>query len=100
VFDAKQIAELRLFSGRTIDVPLVFIAGKNDWGPYQTPGALETMKSKARIRMLGVKWVERAGHWVQQEHPQEVTQLLVEFLREQALRSNPGDATTLLTRRE
>lgn len=84
MFDAKQIAELRLFSGRTIDVPLVFIAGKNDWGPYQTPGALETMKSKACMRMLGVKWVERAGHWVQQEHPQEITQLLVEFVREQA----------------
>jgi hypothetical protein len=37
VFDAKQIAELRLFSGRTIDVPSVFIAGKSNWGPYQTP---------------------------------------------------------------
>jgi hypothetical protein len=55
VFDAKQIAELGLFSGRTIDVPSVFIAGKSNSGPYQAPGALETMKSKACTRMLGVK---------------------------------------------
>ena len=27
-----------LFAGRTIDVPVVFIAGASDWGIYQTPG--------------------------------------------------------------
>jgi hypothetical protein len=48
-FDAKQIAELRLFSGRTIDVPSV--AGKSNRGPYLTLGALETMKSKACMRI-------------------------------------------------
>ena len=36
--DPKSIAELRTFSGRTIDVPSCFIAGKSDWGTYQTPG--------------------------------------------------------------
>ena len=32
-------AELQLFSGRTIDVPSIFIAGSSDWGIYQSPGA-------------------------------------------------------------
>lgn len=33
--DAKLIAGLHLFSGRTIDVPSSFIGGKSDWGVYQ-----------------------------------------------------------------
>src|SRR5215471_16419048 len=37
--DPKTIAELQTFSGRAIDVPSIFIAGKSDWGVYQTPGA-------------------------------------------------------------
>ena len=33
--DPKTLAEMRTFSGRTIDVPVCFIAGKSDWGTYQ-----------------------------------------------------------------
>jgi pimeloyl-ACP methyl ester carboxylesterase len=32
--------------------------------------------------MLGVHLVEGAGHWVQQEQPEQVTRLLLAFLRE------------------
>src|SRR6478735_3576782 len=39
--DPKSIAEMHTFSGRTIDVPSMFIGGKSDWGAYQTPGAAE-----------------------------------------------------------
>ena len=31
-------SELQLFSGRTIDVPSIFISGQSDWGVYQRPG--------------------------------------------------------------
>jgi hypothetical protein len=31
---AKFNADLRLFSGRTIDQPSMFIAGNSDWGAY------------------------------------------------------------------
>ncbi|HUO62301.1 MAG TPA: alpha/beta fold hydrolase, partial [Terriglobales bacterium] len=31
----RNAAELRIFSGRTIDVPSCFIAGRSDWGIYQ-----------------------------------------------------------------
>src|SRR5262249_9158686 len=53
--------EMRTFSGRTIDVPSVFIAGKSDWGVYQTPGAAETMQTTACTRMVGFHLVDGAG---------------------------------------
>jgi pimeloyl-ACP methyl ester carboxylesterase len=74
-------AELEVFSGRTIDVPSCFIAGKSDWGLYQMPGALEKMQKSACTDMRGVHLVEGAGHWVQQEQPVEVGRLLLEFLK-------------------
>jgi pimeloyl-ACP methyl ester carboxylesterase len=81
--DAKSIAEMHTFSGRTIDVPSMYIAGKSDWGTYQTPGAVESMQSKACTRMTGVHLVEGAGHWVQQEQPEAVSELLIRFLQAQ-----------------
>jgi pimeloyl-ACP methyl ester carboxylesterase len=81
--DLKSMAEMHTFSGRTIDVPSMYIAGKSDWGTYQTPGAVESMQSKACTRMLGLHLVEGAGHWVQQEQPEAVSRLLLEFLRGQ-----------------
>jgi pimeloyl-ACP methyl ester carboxylesterase len=76
-------AELRLFSGRTIDVPSCFIAGKSDWGVYQAPGAFEHMQSDACTRMLGCHLIPGAGHWVQQEQPDQVSELLIQFLEYQ-----------------
>ena len=52
----------------------MFIAGRADWGAYQNPGALERMQKTACTRMLGVHFVEGAGHWVQQEQPEQVVQ--------------------------
>ena len=72
------------FSGRTIDVPSAFIAGRSDWGIYQKPGDLERMREHACTRMRGVHLVEGAGHWVQQERPEAVARLLLAFLRETA----------------
>ncbi|MCM5571253.1 alpha/beta hydrolase [Burkholderiaceae bacterium FT117] len=73
-------AELSLFAGRTIDVPSCFIAGAADWGIHQRPGALEAMQRKACTRMLGCHLVDGAGHWVQQEQPEETARLLLGFL--------------------
>ena len=74
-------AEAEVFSGRTIDVPSAFISGKSDWGVYQAPGALEAMQTRACTKMLGCHLVDGAGHWVQQEQPEAVSRLLLEFLR-------------------
>ena len=79
--DSKYIAELQIFSGRTIDVPSMFIAGKQDWGSYQVPGALEKMQSSACTKMRGCHLLDGAGHWVQQEQPEAVSRLLTTFLQ-------------------
>ncbi|MBV8770317.1 MAG: alpha/beta fold hydrolase, partial [Hyphomicrobiales bacterium] len=79
--EAVDTAELELFSGRTIDVPTIFIAGKSDWGYLQVPGAYEAMRENACTRMLGCHLVDGAGHWVQQEQPERVSEILVDFLR-------------------
>jgi pimeloyl-ACP methyl ester carboxylesterase len=76
----RHARELALFTGRTIDVPASFIAGANDWGIHQLPGALEHMQRSACTRMDGCHLIPLAGHWVQQEQPAEVAALLLEFL--------------------
>jgi pimeloyl-ACP methyl ester carboxylesterase len=75
-------AELETFSGRRIEVPSCFIAGKQDWGTYQRPGVFEAMHTTACTRMLGCHLIDGAGHWVQQEQPDEVSRLLLEFLKQ------------------
>jgi len=74
-------AELEIFAGRTIDVPSWFIAGANDWGVRQVPGAFEKMQGTACTHMLGCHLVEGAGHWVQQEQSAAVSRLLLEALQ-------------------
>lgn len=75
------VAEHQLFSGRTIDVPSCFISGASDWGTYQKPGAFEAMQERACTQMIGCHLVDGAGHWVQQEQPEQVVDLLLAFLR-------------------
>lgn len=79
--EAKFRSEMQLFSGLTIDVPSCFIGGASDWGIYQSPGALERMQKTSCTNMLGVHLVEGAGHWVQQEQPEQVCRLLIQFLQ-------------------
>jgi pimeloyl-ACP methyl ester carboxylesterase len=81
---AKLNAELQAFAGRTIDVPARFIAGASDWGIHQKPGVLEAMPNKFCTHMRAVDLVPGAGHWVQQEKPDEVRELLLAFLRDSA----------------
>lgn len=81
----EQMGALRLFSGRTIDVPACFIAGASDWGVHQTPGAFDQMQQQACSRMLGCHLIEGAGHWVQQEQPEAVLRYLLDFFRTAAI---------------
>ena len=87
--DPKSIAELLTFSGRTIDVPSCYIAGKSDWGVYQTPGAVESMQNSACTHMVGFHLLDGAGHWVQQEQPDAVNKLLIAFLSDAQAAAKP-----------
>jgi len=79
--DGRSNGDLQLHAGRSIDVPSVFIAGRADWGAWQSPGALQAMQETVCTRMRGCHFVDGAGHWVQQERPQDVVRLLLAFLR-------------------
>jgi len=81
---AAFTAELQTWSGRSIDVPSLFISGRQDWGTYQRPGVYEAMQQRACTRMLGCHLIDGAGHWVQQEQPAEVSRLLLPFLKQSA----------------
>ena len=80
--DPDLNAELRLFSGKTIDVPSLFIAGKSDWGTYSAPGAVDLMRTKAATMMGDIELIDGAGHWVQQEQPARLSTLLLAFNKE------------------
>jgi pimeloyl-ACP methyl ester carboxylesterase len=73
-------AEFALYSGRAIEVPTIYVAGRSDWGVYQAPGAFERMQRGACRDFRGAHLLDGAGHWVQQEQPEAVARLLLEFL--------------------
>jgi pimeloyl-ACP methyl ester carboxylesterase len=76
--------ELQLFAGRTLDVPSTFYGGKKDWGVYQNPGALERLEKTVTTSYRGTHLVDGAGHWVQQEQPEVVSQMILAFLGRKA----------------
>lgn len=79
--DGSLARDLARFAGRKIEVPLLFISGASDWGPFQGPGTLDTMQTAASARWLGRHFIEGAGHWVQQEQPKAVITLLLSTLQ-------------------
>jgi len=76
--------DTQVFAGRAIDQPSMFIAGKSDWGAYQAPGSLERMQKTGCTHMVAVHFVEGAGHWVQQEQPEQTAKLILDFLKHKA----------------
>lgn len=81
-----NIADFKMFSGRTIDVPSFFIGGEKDWGVWQRPGIYEAMQNYACTDVLGCHLVAEAGHWVQQENAAIVSKLLIDFLSHDRLK--------------
>ncbi len=80
-YEAPLVDDLTLYAGRSIDVPSLFVAGHSDWGIYQVPGAIDTMQTKTFTRMTGVHLIDGAGHWVQQEQPEKVLEVLAPFCK-------------------
>ncbi|OBZ70296.1 Bifunctional epoxide hydrolase 2 [Grifola frondosa] len=82
LFDKQVSEDLTAFAGKRIDVPAMYLSGRKDWGVYQSPGALDKMQLEACSRMSAddVVLIEGAGHWVQQEQPEQVIYHLKRFL--------------------
>jgi len=76
--------DLMIFAGRTIDVPSTFMGGKKDWGVYQNPGSLDRLEKNLTTKYQGTHLVDGAGHWVQQEQPEALSRLLIDFLKRNA----------------
>lgn len=72
---------LEAFGGKTIDIPSMFISGASDWGTYQRPHHAEKMQQEICTDFRGFHLVDGAGHWVQQEQPEQVSRLILDFLR-------------------
>lgn len=70
-----------LFAGKKIEPPCAFVSGKQDWGIYQEPGALDKMTSGdvcADFRLL--RLLDGVGHWVPQESPDEVARTIIDLV--------------------
>ena len=65
-----------------IQIPAMYIAGATDWGIYQKPGEFERMQTSAICAdWRGAHLIEGAGHWVQQEKPEQMTRSLALFMK-------------------
>jgi len=83
--DEQSLNTLQVFAGKKITVAAMFVAGSEDWGVYQSPGAAELMRDTLCEKMAQEDFVlvSRAGHWVQQEAPGAVVENLLRFLKKQ-----------------
>ena len=75
------VAEQLTYSGRTIDVPAQAIVGPQDWGANRTVGGPMNIGKTGYTQFKGVHMVDRAGHWAHEEQPEQVSELLIRFLR-------------------
>jgi pimeloyl-ACP methyl ester carboxylesterase len=70
------------WAGAIIRQPAIFIAGAEDpfFSAVAGQGSLEAMKT-AVPNLQRLLMIEGAGHWIQQERPQQVNAALIQFLR-------------------
>ncbi|MEO1494251.1 MAG: alpha/beta hydrolase [Pseudomonadota bacterium] len=74
--------DLSVHAGQQIKGPAQFISGAQDWGYRQMPGVLEAMESRACADYRGTHLIDGAGHWVQQEQPEQTVDAILAFLGE------------------
>ncbi|PQE15619.1 epoxide hydrolase protein [Rutstroemia sp. NJR-2017a BBW] len=79
--DPGLMKDVELFAGRKLDVPYLFISGKQDWGTFQEPGVVDKQKEVC-TKFKDTELVDGAGHWVQQEQPEKVVEIVSKFLKD------------------
>lgn len=68
-----------LLAGGKIRVPTAFITGAQDWSSYLNPGAIQAYNTSC-TDFRGVTTIPNAGHWVQEEQPEALTEAILKFL--------------------
>lgn len=68
--------------GMRIEIPALYLAGERDPG-LAMPGMRQIIDAMPALvpRLTASRIIEGGGHWIQQEKPDEVNALLIEFLR-------------------
>ena len=69
------------FAGRKIEQPALFMAGAADMGIRMFGQNVEERMRGAFTDLRGFHLIEGAGHWNQQEKPEETNRLLLEWLK-------------------
>ncbi|PWY96457.1 alpha/beta-hydrolase [Aspergillus sclerotioniger CBS 115572] len=78
----KYIWDWEVYAGRKIDIPCSFVSGKQDWGIYQEPGALEKMRDGTVCSdFRELKLVDGVGHWAPQESPEVVVEVVLGLVK-------------------
>jgi pimeloyl-ACP methyl ester carboxylesterase len=67
------------FEGRPVSVPSLFIGGDRDVATVWAKEAIRLLP-KTQSDLRGVHILRNCGHWIQQEHPDQVNALLLDFL--------------------
>jgi pimeloyl-ACP methyl ester carboxylesterase len=69
-------------TGAKVNAPVLFIAGEKDVVIRgASADALTNSMKNASPGLRGVKLFPDAGHWIQQERPQEVNEAIIDFLK-------------------
>lgn len=79
------VADICVWVGRKISVPTLFVSGKQDWGSYQEPGALESLEDGQFVqdgKYRGTVIIDDAGHWVNQEQPERCAEEILKLAQE------------------
>jgi pimeloyl-ACP methyl ester carboxylesterase len=86
-----DVEQLRPYAGRKIEQPALFIAGGHDPARYMAPGVDRYADPVPRFAdCRGIHVLDGIGHWVQQEAPDAVNRLILEFLHT----LQPGQSAT------
>ena len=76
--DPRLKRDVDILAAKKLEVPCLFLAGEKDWNVFQSPNSIERMTDACAS--LQVRFIPDAGHWVQQEQPEQVVQEMLKFL--------------------
>jgi pimeloyl-ACP methyl ester carboxylesterase len=76
----RDFEDLAGFAGRPIEIPALFVGGSKD-GPTLMGAPAIARFPETLPRLVGSHVLEGAGHWTQQERPDAVNALLIDFLK-------------------